>query len=137
MKINQTTCRNDNEPGIQAEYIGELFALFDDAEACDVPVRVDYFPEEGGTITISLGLNDPRVTDIAETLGFVVTRGGKIAENVYRGAEAYLDCDEPHAVFAIKAWMHHQGAQAGDDGGMAVEFLPELPDMPAKALPMN
>lgn len=67
-----------------------------------------------------------------------MTRGGKIAENVYRGAEAYLDCEEPHAVFAIKAWMHFHGARPSEYGAMAVEFLPEPLDVPhAKSLPMN
>lgn len=69
MKTNKTTCRTTNNLGMQAEDIGELFALFEDAEASDVPVRVDYFPDEGGTIAISLGLSDPRVTRAAEELG--------------------------------------------------------------------
>lgn len=137
MKTKTTTCRDENKNSLRAETIGELFALFEDAEANDVPFHVVYDAEEGGTVTISLGLNDLHLTRAAEALGFVVTRGGKIAENVYRGAESYLDCEEPHAVFAIKAWMHLQGARAGDDGGMAVEYQPEMLAVPSKALPMN
>lgn len=129
MKTNKTTCRDENKSGLQAESIGKLFALFDDAEASGVPYHVVYFPEDGGTIAISLGLNSRRVTRAAEAVGFAVTRGGHIAGNIYRGAEAYLDCEEPHAIFAIKAWMHYLGAQAGEDGGMAVEYQPEPPEL--------
>jgi hypothetical protein len=87
---------------------------------------VVYYPEDGGTIVISFGVKNFRVTRAAQALGFTVTRHEKIADNIYRGAEAYLDCEDPHAVFAIKAWMHYQGAQPGEDGCMAVEYLPEL-----------
>jgi hypothetical protein len=114
--------RKTNKPGSQAEYIGELFALLDHAEASGVPWRVVYDADDNDTIIISLEVNDLQVTRAAAAMGFTVTRHEQIGVNIYRGAEAYLECEEPNAVFAIKAWMHYQGAQEGPDGGMVVEY---------------
>ncbi|MEI9941971.1 MAG: hypothetical protein WDO69_32560 [Pseudomonadota bacterium] len=114
--------RNVNKPGSQAEYIGDLFDFLDAARESAVPFRVHYIPGDGGLVIIDLDVNNFLVTRAAEAMGFVVTRGEKMAENVYRAKGAYLICEEPHAVFALKAWMHHEGARAGADGGLAVEY---------------
>ncbi len=136
MKTNtgKKTVRNVNKPGSKAEFIGALFQLLDEAEGSGVPFRVDFDADEDDTITISLGVKNIRLTRAAAKMGFVVTRQEPMASNIYRAAEAYLVCEEPHAVFAIKAWMHYQGAEAGADGRMAVEYLP---DTPADGLAIN
>jgi len=115
--------RSVNKPGSQAEYIGDLFDFLDAARENVVPFCVHYIPGDGGLVIIALDVNNFIVTRAAEAMGFVVTRGKKMPENGYRAKGAHLICKEPHAVFALKAWMHREGARAGADGGMAVKYL--------------
>lgn len=127
------TTKSHDAKNHDAEFVGELFTLLDDAWASGVPFRVDYDVDEGGSMTICIDLEDANVTDAAEELGFTITRGGRIACNIYRAAEAYLVCDDARAVFAIRAWMHFLGAEAGKDGCMAIEYLPGAPESRTEA----
>lgn len=131
------TKKDRDAKSLGAELIGKLFTLLDDAWASDVPFRIDYDVDEGGTITICIDLADPNVTNAAEELGFTIARGGRIAGNIYRAAEAYLVCDEPDAVFAMRAWMHFLGANAHEDGSMALEYQPDAPESRTEATMNN